>query len=253
MIFLSKKLPYDNFTQEEIAGLFTRDHFIYLAILCMVIIISLYLSRNISIKTERKIRLYISITVTILEIIKIALRVYKDMGLETWLPLYFCSLFIFASWVSLIPYEKVAICGKSFMATGGLVAAIVFCIYPTTSLAFFPALHPASIHSYVYHFLMFYSGILLLWKGNYKPRLLDGIGYFILVCFVSIPALILNITLGTNCMFLRHPEGIPILQDIANFNSTLYTVLALITQGILLFYIMYGIYKLRFLKSVKTN
>ena len=243
-MLVSIKLPYDNFTTDEIAGIFTLDHFIYMAILCAVIFISFVLSRKMSEKTEKRIRLCIAIVVTVLEIIKIFLRIYKQMGLETWLPLYFCSIFIFAIWISLLPCEPLARCGKSYMATGGLVGAIVFCIYPSTSLVFFPAWHPASIHSFVYHFFMFYAGVLLVWKGGYKPRLSDGLHYLIFVGCISVPSLILNATLGTNCMFLRHPQGIPVLQDIADSSPILYTVLAVISQGILLYYAIYGIYKL---------
>ena len=251
IFFLSTKLPYDNFTNDEIAGIFTHAHFTYLAILALALALSLFLSRKMSKKTEKWLRLAIAITVTVLEIIKIALRIYKEMGLETWIPLYFCSLFIFASWVSLIPYDPLARCGKSYMATGGIVAAICFCMYPNTSLVSFPAWHPASIHSFLYHFLMLYSGIVLLWRGGYKPRSSDGIFYFLFVCLVSVPSLILNSTLGTNCMFLRHPGGIPIIQDIADFSPILYTILALISQGILLFYLILGIYTL--IRKIKAK
>ena len=240
----SRKLPYDNYTTDQIAGIFTTDHFIYLAVLITSIVVSLFLSRKISPKTEKRIRLCIAITITVLEIIKIALRIYKQMGLETWLPLYFCSIFILAAWISLLPCKLIANCGKSYIATGGIIGAIFFCIYPNTSLVFFPALHPASIHSFIYHFLMLYSGIVLLWKGGYKPRAWDGLCYFALVSCVSVPSVILNVRLGTNCMFLRYPEGIPILKSIADASPVLYTVLALLVQGILLFYIVYGLYTL---------
>lgn len=244
MLFSPIKLPYDNFTTDEIAGIFTPAHFIYITILLAVICISLFFSKKISAKTERRMRLSIAIIVTALEIIKIVLRIYKQMGLETWLPLYFCSIFIPALWLSIVPYEPVAKCGKSYIATGGIVGAIFFCIYPSTSLAFFPAMHPASIHSFVYHSLMLYSGIVILWKGGYKPRKADGFCYLALVSCVAAPSLILNATLGTNCMFLRYPEGIPILQIIADISPALFTALALITQGFLLFYIVYGIHVL---------
>ena len=171
----------DDFSSEEVAGLFSPAHFAYIFVFVIGMAVLIKLSLGMDKRKARKVRLLIAVSVTVMEVIKIALRIYKGQHISSWIPLYYCSLFIFAVWLSLIPSESISRIGKSYIAMGGAMAALIFTIVPTTSIAIFPALHIATVHSFIYHFLMFYSGIMLFIQEGYKPRLSDGVRYFLFI------------------------------------------------------------------------
>lgn len=249
---------YDKyFEQVDVAGLFSTAHFIYIGVFILLSIALIGMSRGISESRERKNRFWIAVAVTLLEIIKIWIRIKKGQGISSWIPLYYCSLFIFASWASLAKNRIISGMGKSYIAMGGAMAGIIFTIIPSTSLAIFPALHPASIHSFLYHFIMFYSGVILLMRGGYKPRARDGILYFLFITLAMIPSFIINEKYGANCMFLKHPYGVPFLEAISEVSVPLYVVLVYLGQGVLMFYGNYLFYliarALSKLRSPKTT
>ena len=234
----------DDFLPEDVAGLFSPAHFAYLIAFAVGMAILIKLSLGEDEKRERKIRLSIAIAVTVMEIVKIALRVYKGQHISSWIPLYYCSLFIFAVWLSLIPFESVARVGKSYIAMGGAMAALIFTIAPTTSIAIFPALHIATIHSFIYHFLMFYSGIMLFVRAGYQPRLSDGIGYFLFISLATVPSLIINERFGANCMFLNDAFGLPFLSAIRESSHLMYMIIVFLAQSVLMFFGNFAFYKL---------
>ena len=177
-----------------------------------------------------------------MEFIKIGLRVYKNQWLDSWVPLYYCSLFIFAIWASLSRWQPLARMGYSFITMGGIAAAVFFTLYPSTSLAIFPIWHPSSIHSFLYHLIMFCTGILFLMKKLYVPKKSDAVLYFVFILIACIPSLILNENYGTNCMFLNHAFQLPILDPIINYSKKLYIAVVFLAQASLMFWGNYLLY-----------
>ena len=86
---------YDNFSTDDIAGMFTLVHYVYMGITFGAVILLVYLSRNISDDQYKKIRKGLAIVLTVMEVLKIALRVYKGQPYDDWVPFYFCGLFLF--------------------------------------------------------------------------------------------------------------------------------------------------------------
>ena len=233
----------DDFSSEEVAGLFSPAHFAYIFVFVIGMAVLIKLSLGMDKRKARKVRLLIAVSVTVMEVIKIALRVYKGQHISSWIPLYYCSLFIFAVWLSLIPSESISRIGKSYIAMGGAMAALIFTIVPTTSIAIFPALHIATVHSFIYHFLMFYSGIMLFIQEGYKPRLSDGVRYFLFISLATVPSLIINERFGANCMFLNDAFGLPFLSAIRESSHFLYMAIVFLAQSVLMFFGNFGFYK----------
>ncbi len=186
----------------------------------------------------------IAISVLIMEIIKIIIRIYRGDSYDSYIPLYFCSLFIFAIWLSLSKNYHLKTCGYTFMVFGGIFASICFIFYPSTSLMLYPIWHPASLHSLFYHFLMFYSGVLVLIKKLYTPKIKDSIYYICFVTLFSVIAIIVNHFLGTNMMFMGNPFGLTFLYFIYNYSKILYIILVYLAQGVGLFFVSFGVYSL---------
>lgn len=235
---------YDNFTQEQICGLFTPTHVVVIALFLLLTILCLYLSRNMSQQKVKKTLLIIAIIMTILEVIKMAIRIYKHESPNAWIPLYYCSLFLFAIWFIFCKSEFLQNIGYAFMSTGGLFASVSFIIYPSTSLMTLPVWHPGSIHSIVYHFLMTYCCCLVLMHKLYVPKIKHFWNYLILLTTASVLGMIVNECLGTNMMFLADPYALPVLDKIVAYSKYLYALIAYLAQSVLLYFAMFGVVKL---------
>lgn len=231
---------YEHFTKEQICGIFTPTHFIAIAVYYGLMIIALIFSCKLNErKTERAV-LGIAVAVTVMEIIKIAIRLYRGESGDAWIPLYFSSLFLYAIWLSLFKNKIIRTLGCTFLAFGGTVAGTLFVLYPSTSLAFYPIWHPASLHSLIYHWFMMYVGIMTLMK-RYRPKARHFWLYFGFVAVLSAAAALINNFLGTNLMFLSNPFGLPFLKKLVEYSPVLYALVAFFAQGVALFWVVYGL------------
>ena len=235
---------YDNFTQDQICGIFTFWHFVAMGIFVVLAIVALVLSRKMTEKQVKKTMLIVAIIVTVLEIVKIIIRLYKHSNLNGWVPLYFCSLFIYAIWFALCKNEFVKNMGYCFLVCGGIAGSVCYTIYPTTSLLLYPIWHPAAIHGLFYHWCMFYIGVLVAMRGLYKPKARDFVHYLMFTTIFTVLALIINQFTGSNLMLISHPFGIKFLQDIYNVSPFLHAFVVYFGQSIALYWAEYGLYKL---------
>ena len=241
---LEIKFFYDHFTQNDICGMFNLGHLLTVVVFIASMALALFFSRKMTESQVKKMHLIVAIVVSVLEVVKITLRVVKGQSYDSYMPLYFCSLFIFAIWLSLSKNPKINRFGYAYITMGGIVASLSFTIYPSTSLAIFPIWHPATFHSFIYHWIMFYTGIMLLIKNQYIPNKQDSLRYFIFIVCACIPSLILNKYLGTNCMFLRDAFKLPVLDGILNYSKVIYIAIMVIAQAVLVYWLSYGLYKL---------
>lgn len=236
------KFFYDNFTEEQICGVFNQTHYAVIAVYFVLLAVALFFSVRLDRKKSDRLVLYITALLTVLEIVKIALRVIKRQNAGDWLPFYFSSLYLYAAWLSFSKREALRTTGCAFISFGSVVAGTVFIFYPSTSLTLFPLWHPGSIHSLLYHWLILYGGIVTLWK-RYTPEPKHFLHYFVFVTIFSVLGAILNAALGTNMMFLGEPFKLFFLDDIFAFSPYLYMLIIYLAQGVLAFWVPYGIYR----------
>lgn len=169
----------------------------------------------------------------ILEGVKIVYRwstgYFSD--LDTWLPLYFCSITLFAGLLAAWGTGLAQRTGMVFMATGGIVGGLCFLLYPSSSMLLFPAFHYLSFHSFLYHGCMLYLGILLNQSGTIVLEKSDGRLYAYYTGFFCLLAIICNRLCGTNLMFITRPFKDTFLQTLYRLLSpTGYTVLLALVQ-----------------------
>ena len=242
---------YDNFSSDDIAGMFTLTHYIYIGLTLGGVILLVYLSRGIKDEQYKKIRSGLAISLTVMEVFKIGLRIYKGQPFDDWIPFYFCGLFIFALWFSMTDSVILSTVGNTYIAMGAIMAGVIFTLYPSTSLALFPIWHPASIHAAIYHGAMIYLGCLTLMNGRYVPENSHFKYYCIYVSVICIISIVLNRYLDTNCMFLDNPFGLPLLTELNEWCAPLYKLLAWFGQAVVLYWFDLGVYRLvsRFAKK----
>ena len=249
MIFLSKFFCKEN--EYEPVGMFSVGHIVTLIIFLLIVAFCAYKCRKIGKDKAIFLTKIIAIVVTVLEIIKITIAFINGEGdkLDHWVPLYFCSMFIYAAWLAGYAKGKIADLGRAFVGTGGIIAGLSFLIFPTTSFTMYPLFHCFCIYSMVYHSLMVFLGITYLLNGVVKIDKKSFIDYVIFCSVLNILAIIVNSlpiyihvdnvpTSGynypypyyTNFMFLKRAGNIPvkILCDISDKVPVIFTILMFI-------------------------
>ena len=236
----------------EACGLFSIGHLLLICITILGIYMTL---KYIKIEKEsvlKTIRI-LTILVWVLEIIKIAFNAYIGNGddLNSFVPLYFCSLLLYAGLMSSFGKGKIKHTGDVFLATGGIIGGIVFIIMPTTSLPNYPMFHFISIHSFLYHGIMVYIG-LLIHKTKYISLDRNDIKYYASLIFaICVLAYIVNSIYGSNLMFISQDFPDNPLTILYHFAGPLFTPIMVIIQMTLPFYIIYGLDKLKLKKELE--
>lgn len=230
----------------EPCGIFTVKHFELIFITILGIIFAL---KNTVNKTKEEVKQIIkrcTIVMWILEVIMIIFKLCTGdvRNLNNYVPLYYCSLLLYAGLLSSFGKGKVKRMGDVFLATGGIIGGLVFIILPTTSLPTYPMLHMVSLHSFLFHGTMIYLG-LLIDITKYIELQASDIKYFAtLVGIVCVLASFINKKFGSNLMFIsQNFPGMPI-EIIYNATGKFYTLVMSLAQMTLPFYVVYGIIKL---------
>ena len=100
---------------------------------------------------------------------------------------------------------------------------------------------------------MIYFGVITLLNRKYTPNKDHAKYYFVYVSLFCIISLVLNKYLGTNCMFLRHPFGLPLLTEIQQWYAPVYVILAWFGQSVALFWINFWVYNTFFKHFVEKR
>ena len=240
-MFFSKPGEY------EPCGIFTADHFklIIITVICITIALKNTINKN---KEEvKKIIKNITIIMWIFEaiIITFKLKTGDIRNVNNYVPLYYCSLLLYAGLLSSFAKNKLERVGNVFLATGGIVGGIVFIIFPTTSLLSYPMFHLVSIHSYIFHGAMVYLGLLINLTNYIEIEKIDIIYYAGLVGIICVLAYIVNKIFNSNLMFIsQNFPGTPI-EILYKNTGKFFTIVMSVGQMTLPFYLVYGIIKLR--------
>ena len=143
--------------------------------------------------------------------------------------------------------------GDVFLATGGIIGGIVFILLPTTSLPAYPALHIVSLHSFLYHGIMVYLGLLVNITHYIEVVANDAVYFAILIGIICILAQIVNKIFDSNLMFISKDfPGTPIT-IIYKLTGKHFTAFMEIAQMFLPFYAVYGILKIRDKRKAKLQ
>ena len=231
----------------EPCGIFTRDHFILMGITIICIFLALKYTSNKSKDEVYKTIKWITIAMCVLEVIKIIYSITQNSiyDVNTYMPLYYCSILLYAGLLSSFGKGVFKRVGDVSLATGAIIGGVVFIIYPSTSLPMYPAFHILSIHSFLFHGTMIYLGILIN-KTRYIELEKRDVKYFAsLIGIMSIIALIINNLFNGNLMFISNNfPGTPIeiLYNLTN-GGIWYSLIMIIAQMTLPFYISYYVIK----------
>lgn len=236
-------------------GMLSFQHFILLSITIICIIIALKRTENMGKDKVRKTIQKVTIFLWILETIKIVFNIvnYGIKEVNKYIPLYFCSLILYAGIFSGFCKGTLKKVGDVFLSTGGIIAGIIFLVCPLTSLTTYPALHFISIHSFILHGTMVYIGLLMLITKYTVIEKRDIIYYSTLIVITSVIALIVNNICDSNLMFISKNYPGTFIEIIYNLTGNLFPIVMVAAQATLPFYIVYGIYTKIKNKCIEDN
>lgn len=227
----------------QVCGMFNPLHFTVIVLFFGALWFLLHVLRNVK-KDKMSVLLRVTaVVITVLEIVKIAVRIGRNEGPDSWVPLYYCSLFIFAVWFAVSPWKQLRRAGLAYICMGGVAASVFFVFYPSTALGLYPLFHPATLHSMIYHLTMCCTGLLVLKKGLYVPQKRDLLPYAIFILAACFLAAFVNAHLGTNCMFMEHPFGLPFLEGIRKASKPLYMGIVAFAQSVCMFCVCFEAYR----------
>lgn len=240
--------------QYEPAGIFTTQHVILIILTIAGIYVALKRTVSKSKEDIKKIIKTLTIIVWILEFIKIGFKLYigKMNDVNEYLPLYYCSLLLYAGLMSSFGKGKIKRMGDVFLATGGIIGGIVFIIMPTTSLPTYPMLHYLSLHSFLYHGIMVYIGLLMNATHYIELELKDIIYFSELIGGICMISLVINRIFDSNLMFISKDfPGTP-LTILYHLTGKLFTPIMIVIQMTLPFLVVYSVQKEKKIKQKQS-
>lgn len=236
-MFLSRPGEY------EPCGIFTIQHFILMIVTLIGVIITLKYTVNK--KDVKAIIRKCTIFVWIFEILIISFKIAINgtSNLNEYVPLYYCSLLLYAGLFSSFGKGKLKRVGDVFLATGGIVGGLTFILFPSTSLPTYPMLHLVSIHSFIFHGIMVYLSLLINLTNYIELEKKDIIYYSSLVGVICLIAYTVNRKFGSNLMFISENFPGTFMEIMYNSTGSLFTEVMVLAQMFLPFYTVYGIKK----------
>lgn len=236
----------------EPCGVFTVGHWMLLVVTLFLIGVGLWSSRRMK---EAQVRRAVSVSTAVLWTLEAAkigfvLGVTGSRSPNDFMPLYYCSLMLYAGAISTFGRGFLRRVGDVFIATGGLVGGICFLILPNTSLPRYPAFHFISLHSFLLHGFMVYLGLLLLWR-LYRPQMRDLKLCAGLVSAMCLVAFAFNLIWDrmhpagpeANLMFLSHDfPGTPVTV-LYRSTGAAFPLFMWLIQAFVPFLAVYGVYR----------
>ena len=217
----------------EAVGILSLQH-IVAAVICLALVgVFVYINRKMTAEQfHNRIRIY-AIVITLLELFKIAWCLANHLNHpHQWVPLWFCSLFIYALWLASANNKHIKELGFSYLAMAGIICGFVFIMCPTTSLRIYPIFHFQCLYSLFFHSMMVYCGVMVFATRSIKMDIKYVYRFWIFCSFFILIAVTLNITLKTNLMFFDRPNNIPLpfLFTIYEFSPVVYTIVMIVTH-----------------------
>lgn len=229
----------------EPCGIYNVQHVIIAVIILIAIFIAVKITKPKKQENVLKIIRTTTIIVWCLEIIKIIYLISIGQGrVNRVIPLYYCSLLLYSGLMSSFGKGIIKKMGDVFLATGGIIGGITFLLFPTTSLPEYPLFHFISFHSFIYHGIMIYIGIIVNKTKYVKLEFSDIKYYASLIFIICMFAYVINKIFDSNLMFISKDfPGSPLSYFYNNMGAFFGPTMVLV-QMTVPFLMAYGIIKM---------
>ena len=234
--FFDYKYNIEGFTSD----LFGEEHIAYIILAFTLTAFLCWLFRHTRHSTVDRLLKVMSIVMPVLEITKVTWESWWDVSTGrgfNWtglLPIYTCSLFMYALLVAAWGKGRAKEYCLSFITTVSLLYGAVGIIY-CNGLNWYPFWTFGAFYSLFFHTSMFATGFFLLATGYKKLELNDAFKAMVPVlalCVIAIPA---DYILHTDYMMIWDGGGVPFYHDLALWLASMglrpiYTAIMIITH-----------------------
>lgn len=226
-------------------GMWSPTYILALVIALTLVGLGLFLSRHMTKRTVRTVLIIAAIFSISTEVIKM-LFIGLTYGLDEveWIPLYFCSCYMYALVMALSNNRNMQDMGLSFLFYGGIVGALAFFAYPSACIPRYPIYHFMCLRTMLYHGSMIYVGILIVMRGVYAPTANHFRLFALMMGTIGLAAYAINLLTAENYMYISKPLNIGVIKALYRAIPNLYPFLGIVVQIFLPFGITEGIYRL---------
>ena len=176
---------------------------ILLVSICIFLCVFLPIKLKNNAKATKKVLIGLWITALVLDVIKYifynAYCIQNNLEFSRLeLPLWTCTIYLFALPISLFSKnEKVQNACKAFICSISMMGGFANFLFPTESLFSFMGLH-----TFIYHFILFITPIIMLVTGFYKPKIRHAAGAILIFIIYAIPVFIFDSIFVQDYMFI---------------------------------------------------
>lgn len=227
-------------------GLFSLNHIFSMIACFSLVVVAIVLTRKMTKSQYFKMLKVVTYILTCMELFKILWSLINGYTeINSWMPLYFCSLFLYSLWFAISKNEKVKKFGLSYITFAGVVAGAIFIIFPTSSFNSYPIFHFQCIYSMIFHSVMIYCGIMVYVSKSVSVDSKLVKNYWIYCISFMLIAFVFNVNFDANLMFISNAGRIPLqfLKEIHKFSTSLYTIIVVLAH-LAIAPVVYGIYHL---------
>lgn len=209
---------------------FSPTHLFWLALFLVAAIIVPYTYRKCSEKGRRNYRFVVAGMIFADELGKWIMLLATGLFTKNYLPFQLCTINIFIIAIHLIKPTKTL---SNFLYAICLPGALLAIIAPSWTKL--PLLNFMHIHSSSIHILLALYPLMLLAGGEVFPRFRDTWRFLLILICLAIPAVITNLTLGTNYMFLAKPDAaiLPIFEKLLGNHLFGFPILLAVLWGVM--------------------
>ena len=192
---------------------------IYLVVSFILMVVVLIVLRKLQKNTVTKIIGCIGIFITLLYLTKTTWESYYDIkqsgGFNFYLlPLDTCSIIMPAAILAGFGKGKIQRAAESWLVTGGIVGGIATMLF-LNAFKYYPYLSFGAFYSMTWHFLMVFTGLLIIVKDhlewNYEV-VVKGFLFHVIFSAVVIPV---DFIFDFDFMLYKNLGGVPFFEDVA--------------------------------------
>jgi len=233
--------------------LFTPEHWGIAGFSFFIVAIALILSRKMTKQNVYKTVKICTITLWIFETIKIVFNLLTGNAdnPNTYIPLYFCSIVLYAGIFSIFSKGKLKHASDVFIVVGGIVGGVAYMLCPNTTAGTYPIFHYITMQSFLHHSIMVYLGALFLITDYVELKISDLTYYSSIVAFMCLITYVVNNTFDLNLMFLNETYPNTPIDVIYKLSPKYFSLNMTLMQSIPPFVVIYGLVKIFNRKKAK--
>ena len=189
---------------------------ILLVLLCIFLLVFIPIKLKNKGKTTKKVLIFFWLFAVSIDLVKYifynAYVVVNNLGFDkTELPLWTCSIYLFVMPLSILCKNgRVKSACDGFICSISMIGGFINFLFPSESLFSF-----LGLHTFVYHFILLITPIIMLVSGYYKPKFKDFLGAVLIFIIYAIPVFIFDNIFNQDYMFIYDGSWFGPLADFA--------------------------------------